>query len=346
MTENKETLPTENVARDEEISLIDLFAVLLRYKWLIIGVTLFAIVVVLTISIVSLLQPPEKSILPNKYTPKALMLINESNSSSSSLSSMLSNSGLGSLASLAGISAGGGSSYSSLAVYFAGTNSFLDPIIEKFNLIERYGIEKSVKTVSRQVLKESLVASFDSNSGVFSISFTDIDPVFAADVVNYAVTLMENMFLNLGIDKNVLEKKNLEENIQNSYKEIIRLQERIQTLEFSVSNGTAASVPSIVLESSLLKAELDAQKSVYTQLKTQLELLKIQMASETPVFQVIEKAEVPDQKSGPSRGMLCIVGTLAGGFISVFLAFLLNALKNIKNDPVAMAKLRNEADEK
>ena len=346
MTENKETLPTENVARDEEISLIDLFAVLLRYKWLIIGVTLFAIVVVLTISIVSLLQPPEKSILPNEYTPQALMLINESNSSSSSLSSMLSNSGLGSLASLAGISAGGGSSYSALAVYFAGTNSFLDPIIEKFNLIERYEIEKYVKAESRKALKENLVASFDADSGVFSISFTDIDPVFAAEVVNYAVTLMENMFLNLGIDKNVLEKKNLEENIQNSYNELIRLQERIQTLEFSVSNGTAASVPSIVLESSLLKAELEAQQAVYTQLKTQLELLKIEMASETPVFQVIENAEVPDQKSGPSRGMLCIIGTFAGGFISVFLAFLLNSVKNIKNDPVAMAKLRNEADEK
>lgn len=340
MTENKETLPTENVARDEEISLIDLFAVLLRYKWLIIGVTLFAIVVVLTISIVSLLQPPEKSILPNKYTPQALMLINESSSSGSSISSMLSDSGLGSLASLAGISTGGGSSYSGLAVYFAGTKSFLDPIIEKFNLIERYKIEKSVKASSRKVLKENLIADFDSDSGIFSIGFTDIDPVFAAEVVNYAVTLMENMFLNLGIDKNVLEKKNLEENIQNSYNELIRLQERIQTLEFSVSNGTAASVPSIVLESSLLKAELEAQQAVYTQLKTQLELLKIEMASETPVFQVIEKAEVPDQKSGPARSMLCIVGTFAGFFISVFLAFLLNALENIKKDPIAMRKLK------
>ena len=124
------------------------------------------------------------------------------------------------------------------------------------------------------------------------------------------------------------------------------MQERIQTLEFSVSNGIASSVPSIVLESSLLKAELDAQKSVYTQLKTQLELLKIKMASETPVFQVIEKAEVPDQKSGPSRAMLCIVGTFAGFFISIFLAFLLNALKNIKNDPVAMEKLRGKKNEK
>jgi uncharacterized protein involved in exopolysaccharide biosynthesis len=341
MTENKETLPTENVARDEEISLIDLFAVLLRYKWLIIGVTLFAIVVVLTISVVSLIQPPEKSILPNEYTPRALMLINES-SSSSSLSSMLSSSGLGSLASLAGISAGGGSSYSGLAVYFAGTNSFLDPIIEKFNLIERYEIEEYVKAESRKALKEKLVANFDSDSGVFSISFTDIDPVFAAEVVNYAVSLMENMFLNLGIDKNVLEKKNLEENIQNSYNEIVRLQKAIQVLESSVSYGGASSVSSVVLEANLLKAELEAQTTVYSQLKTQLELLKIQMASDKPVFQIIESAEVPDLKSKPSRGMLCIIGTFAGFFISVFLAFLINAIKNIKNDPVAMEKLRKK----
>ncbi len=336
MSEIKEKIETQ----DEEISLIDLFAVLWHYKWLIIGITLFAIVLVLTISIVSLLQPPEKSILPNQYSPRALMLINDSSSSSSSLSSMISSSGLGSLAGMAGISTG--SSNSGLALYFAGTNSFLDPIIEKFNLVERYKIEKSPKANSREALKEVLVASFDEDSGVFSISFTDKDPVFAAEVVNYAVSLMENMFLNLGIDKNVLEKKNLEENIQNSYNEIVRLQKAIQVLESSVSYGGATSVSSVVLEANLLKAELEAQTTVYSQLKTQLELLKIQMASDKPVFQIIESAEVPDLKSKPSRGMLCIIGTFAGFFISVFLAFLINAIKNIKNDPVAMEKLRKK----
>ena len=336
MSEIKEKIETQ----DEEISLIDLFAVLWHYKWLIIGITLFAIVLVLTISIVSLLQPPEKSILPNQYSPRALMLINDSSSSSSSLSSMISSSGLGSLAGMAGISTG--SSNSGLALYFAGTNSFLDPIIEKFNLVERYKIEKSPKANSRKALKEVLVASFDEDSGVFSISFTDKDPVFAAEVVNYAVSLMENMFLNLGIDKNVLEKKNLEENIQNSYNEIVRLQKAIQVLESSVSYGGATSVSSVVLEANLLKAELEAQTTVYSQLKTQLELLKIQMASDKPVFQIIESAEVPDLKSKPSRGMLCIIGTFAGFFISVFLAFLINAIKNIKNDPVAMEKLRKK----
>ena len=329
--------------QDEEISLIDLFAVLLRYKWMIIIVTCLSAVLALTISIISLVQSPEKSILPNEYTPYALMLINDPESSSS-LSSMLSSSGLGSLAGMAGVSTG--TSNSGLALYFAGTNTFLDPIIEKFNLVERYKIKKFPKAETRDALKENLVASYDEDSGIFSISFTDIDPVFAADVVNYAVGLMENMFLNLGIDKNVLEKQNLEENIENSYQEMISLQKKIQSLESSVSYGVSSNIPSIILETSILKAELAAQESVYTQLKTQLELLKVSMASEKPVFQVVEKAEVPDRKSGPSRGMLCIIVTFAGGFVSVFLAFLLNAIKNIKNDPVAMEKLSQKKIEK
>ena len=329
--------------QDEEISLIDLFAVLLRYKWMIIIVTCLSAVLALTISIISLVQSPEKSILPNEYTPYALMLINDPESSSG-LSSMLSSSGLGSLAGMAGVSTG--TSNSGLALYFAGTNTFLDPIIEKFNLVERYKIKKFPKAETRDELKENLVASYDEDSGIFSISFTDKDPVFAADVVNYAVGLMENMFLNLGIDKNVLEKQNLEENIENSYQEMISLQKKIQSLESSVSYGVSSNVPSIILETSILKAELAAQESVYTQLKTQLELLKVSMASEKPVFQVVEKAEVPDRKSEPSRGMLCIIVTFAGGFISVFMAFLLNAIKNIKNDPVAMEKLTQKKESK
>ncbi|MBQ0051335.1 MAG: lipopolysaccharide biosynthesis protein [Treponema sp.] len=327
-------------SQDDEISLLDLFAVLLRYKFLIIGVTAVAMIIGVVVSVISLKQAPEKSIMPNVYTPKALMLINDSGSSAGGLSSMLASSGMGALAGMAGISTG--SSNSGLATYFAGTNSFLDPIVKEFNLIERYKIEKAPLTNSRNALKKNLKVSYDSESGVFSISFTDIDPVFAASLVNFSVKLMEDMFLSLGIDKNALEKKNLEENIQNSYNEMMRLQRKIQGFENAVSYGAQSYVPSIMTETTLVKAELEAQQKVYQQLKTQLELLKIKMASDTPVFQVIENAEVPDQKSGPSRGKLCIILTFAGFFVSIFLAFALNALKNIKNDPAAMSVLRGE----
>jgi uncharacterized protein involved in exopolysaccharide biosynthesis len=328
-------------AREEEIDLLDLLAVLLRRKWLIIGITSFALVAVIAASVFSIILPPEKSFLPNLYTPKALMLINNSSSSSGGLSSMLSSSGLGGLASLAGVNVASGSSYSSLAVYLASTNSFLDSVVDKFDLISRYKIKNFVRATSRKALSKNLKASVDKESGVFSISFTDIDPVFAKDVVNYCVQYFEDRFTAMGLDKDKLQKENLEVNIANTYKEIVRLQSESQGLERSVSTGnTSSSIPSIMLDTSRIKLELDAQKQVYSQLKVQYELLKVTMASDTPVFQVLERAEAPDQKSGPSRGMLCIIVTFAALFGSIFLAFLLNALENIKKDPEAMAKLK------
>jgi uncharacterized protein involved in exopolysaccharide biosynthesis len=47
-------------------------------------------------------------------------------------------------------------------------------------------------------------------------------------------------------------------------------------------------------------------------------------------------------KSGPGRGLICIIVTFAAGFFSVFLAFVMNAVSNIRKDPEAMAKLRGE----
>ena len=329
--------------QDDEISLIDLFAVLWHRKIMIIAITGIAIVGVLIYSILSLKLPPEKSFLPNSYTPQAQMLINDSSSSSGGLSAALSSSGLGSLASMAGVNVSGGSTYSALASYFVGSNSLLDQVVQKFDLINRYKIEKHPIAESRKALKEVLHSSFDDDSGVFTVSFTDIDPVFARDVVNYVVDLLESRFLELGIDKNKLTQKNLEDNIQTAYDNILSLQTQIHELEMSVANVyNPSSTPSIMMDTSLIKMELNVQEEIYAQLKAQYEMLKVTMASEQPIFQILEYAEVPDMKSGPSRGMLCIIVTFAAFFVSVFLAFLLNALENIKNDPEAMAKLKKK----
>ena len=326
---------------DDEISLIDLFAVLLKHKFLIIGMTGLAMIAAVIISIISLKLPPEKSFLPNKYTPKAQMLINNDSSSGGGLASMISSSGLGSLAGLAGVNVSGGASNSALAGYLVSSNSVQDAVVDKFNLIERYKIEKSPRAASREALKKLLTSNYDTNTGVFTISFTDIDPEFAREVVNFVVGLVEERFNELGIDQNKLQEENLKENIQRSYDEIRSLEKQIQTLEHSVSNVyNPSSVPSIMLDSSLLKMELSAQQQIYAQLKVQYESLKVSMASEQPVFQILEYAEVPDKKSAPSRGKLCIIITFAAGFLSVFLAFAINAIENIKKDPEAMAKLK------
>jgi uncharacterized protein involved in exopolysaccharide biosynthesis len=333
----------ENNKQDDEISLIDLFAVLWQRKIMIIVITLVAAIGVLVYSVISLVLPPEKSFMPNVYTPKALMLINNRSSSGGSLSSMINSSGLGGLASLAGVNLPSGSTNSDLAVYLVGTNTLLDSVVDEFGLIERYKIKKSQRAGSRKALKKMLNADFDNKSGVLSIKFTDIDPIFAQKVINYCTVYLEKRFEELGLDKNKIEKENLEISIDNTFQEILQLEAESRSLEQSVVSGSYyGGPPAITIEANRILMELEAQKRIYTQLKVQYEILKVSMAGEQPVFQILEMAEVPDQKSGPGRAMLCVIVVLAAGFFAVFLAFALNAIANVKKDPEAMAKLRGK----
>ncbi|MDR1030962.1 MAG: lipopolysaccharide biosynthesis protein [Treponema sp.] len=321
---------------DDEVRLIDLFAVLWRRKILIISITGFAMIGLIGFSLISLLLSPDTSPLPNTYTPSALMLINDTSSAKGGISSLFNAGGFGSLAELAGINTGK-NNVSQLMVYLVNSNYMMDTVVDKFKLIERYKIKKHPRTESRKVLKKRLVAAYDEKTGVLSISFTDIDPQFAQSVVNFCIGYLDKRFDELGIDKNKREKDNLEKNITAVYTAIQELEAESHRLEQSAIIG---SISKITLELNRINLELSAQKEMYTQLKVQYELLKVLMASEKPVFQILELADVPDQKSGPSRGLICIIGTFAAAFFAILLAFIVNAIAMLRQDPEVLAKLK------
>ena len=321
----------------DEISLLDLAAVVWKWKWFVTGTTVLIMVGVFAYAFIAKKLPPEKSYLPDMYTSSAMMLISGDSNKGSSALSQLASSGLGSLAGLAGLSGSGSSKYSKLAVYLAESDSFLDTIIQEFNLVNRYKIKKFPKTESRKLLKKRLIANFNEKSGIFSLKFKDIDPEFAQRVVEFAVAYYEQRFAEMGLDKHKLEKEGLEKSLQATFDEIKRLEAEASGLERRTVN-VYSSVPSIALEATRLNREIQVQEKIYGQLKAQYELVKVEMASEMPVFQVLDYPQVPEIKSEPSRGKLCIIAAFAGFFFSIFLAFLLNALQEIRHDPIARAK--------
>ena len=324
---------------DDEISLLDLAAVLWRWKWLIIGVTGLVMLGAVVYAVISKKLPPEKSYLPDMYTSSAMMLISEDSNKGSSALNQLASSGLGNLAGLAGLSGSGGSKYSKLAVYLAGSDSFLDVLIQEFDLTNRYKIKKFPKTESRKLLKKRLTAKLDDKSGIFSLTFKDIDPAFAQQVVDFAVAYYEQRFAEMGLDKHKLEKESLEKSLPAALDEIKRLESEAAGLERKTLNAYGA-IPAIALEATRLKREIQVQEQIYGRLKGRYELLKIEMSSEMPVFQVLDYPQIPEVKSEPSRGKLCIIAAFAGFFFSLFAAFGLNAITAIAHDPAAVAKLK------
>lgn len=322
-----------NYYNDEvEIDLIELAKHCWKHKWKIIIPTAIAAVLVVVFSVVSLILPPEKSYLPNKYTSTTTILVNEK-SGGLSLSSSLS-----SLASMAGVNTSKSSPDMDLLLTIASTNTFKDRIIEEFNLIERWKIESRIKASSRKALNKVLkVATEKDSTNVLYVSFTDIDPEFARTVSSFAANLLMKTFHELKYDQNSITLRNYADGIKDSYARIVQYQNEIHELERSVGTLNAASAPSIMLEVNMKKVELEAEEAIYAQFKASYELLATNNENEPTELTLLEEAEVPDEKSSPSRGKICIITVFAAGFA----ATIVQVVKYVHSETV---KRREEAE--
>jgi Uncharacterized protein involved in exopolysaccharide biosynthesis len=210
-----------------EVSLEEMIIILKRYYKLIIGITVGVSILACLYSLGSLALPPEKSYLPNVYKSQASILVNSSESGG--LSSMLASSGLSGVAGIAGISSG--SSYGDLALYIATSNPVLDAVIERFSIINRYNIKKSVKTNSRKALKKSYSATYDKKTGILTISFVDRDPEFARDLVNYTIELIDQRFDMIGGNRNLTKKEQLEGKLADVQLGMTRIENEIKKFQ-------------------------------------------------------------------------------------------------------------------
>ena len=312
---------------DSEIGLIDLFAVLWRRKIMIIVITLLAMIGAVVFSIISIRLPSETSPLPNYYTSNAYVLITEGRAPTGVRETLL------------GYRE---ETYSGLAMFLLRSNSVLNSVIDAFDLAEQYNDNDPPRVLRRGMLRGGLDARFDRNNRVLTIGFTHTDPVLARDVVNLTVAQLERHFIGLGIDRDRAELERLDLNLTEVFQNILLLEEERRRLEQSIAFIPLAGggLPAIMADINRTVMASEAMRQVYTQLRVQQEMLRVNIAVEVPMFQILELAEVPSRRSGPSRARLCIIVTLVAGFFSVIFAFALEAISNIRKDPVAMAKLR------
>ncbi|TVQ25742.1 MAG: hypothetical protein EA382_06485 [Spirochaetaceae bacterium] len=192
--------PQMRTVSDDTVSLLDLIAVLARRWKLIFFTTFFAAVGIVVFSIYTLRMPPDSPFnpLPNYYRAEAQVLLDTPGSSGMR---GLADSELGILSGLVGLSASAGSSSAALAQELLRGNTILDSVLDEFGLIEKFADADSPRAAARKSVRDNMVVEFDASSGILTVGFEGIEPLFAADVLTRIVGMLEERFVALTRDR-------------------------------------------------------------------------------------------------------------------------------------------------
>ena len=296
--------------QDSGIDLKELFGVLWAGKWLIGGISALAAAVSIGVALT----------LPNIYTSSALLAPAEQ--SGGGLSARMAQQ-FGGLATLAGVQlpGGGEGGRAQLGMELMQSRAFLGEFVERRNLLpdlmaveywdmvtgdlvydpEIYNYEsgKWVRDIGppfqpKPSLLEAheefmliLRVSQDMQTGYVSVSIDHESPIVAARWVNWMVE-----DVNAAVRAQDVEEAN----------------RSISYLKDQIANTSLAELQTVFFE----LIESQTETAMLTEVRPEY------------VFKTIDPAIVPEEKSRPSRALICALGTLLGGMLSVMIVLIRN----------------------
>ena len=98
-------------------------------------------------------------------------------------------------------------------------------------------------------------------------------------------------------------------------------------------------VPEASLENIRKLRDVKYNETIFDILARQFEAAKLDEAKQGALVQVVDPAVPPDKRSYPKRGLIVIGATVVGFFFGAFLVLMQAALRHMKKDPGASAKL-------
>jgi len=205
---------TEDTVREEEINLLDLLLVIAKRKGLIIKIT-FGVAIIT--AIISLILTPiykaETKILPPQ-------------TSGGGLASQLISQMAGGL----DISALGGKTPADLYIGMLSSNTVVDKIISRFNIMQEEGF--NYKGDARNfVLKNITNFSYDKKSGIITIAVQDKDPKRAADMANAFVEELKNLNKGLAITEASQRRLYYEEQLKDTKDALIKAENEMKAFQ-------------------------------------------------------------------------------------------------------------------
>jgi len=177
-----------------------------------------------------------------------------------------------------------------------------------------------VRAIQGNLINKYYSINQDKKTEIITITWLGKDPVAAKNmllaIINELSFYLENDYVS--------DAKHEREFVENL------LVEATEELEF-----WEKQVPSKTLTLSKITREQFASQTIYTELRKQLELARINEAKELESFKVLDQPFIPEAAKEPKKILIVVLAMVMAGFISIFILFLRNFLQNAKeNDKV------------
>jgi uncharacterized protein involved in exopolysaccharide biosynthesis len=179
-----------------------------------------------------------------------------------------------------------------------------------------------------------LTLNINDKDGYLEISATSKLPQLAAQLVKNGENILQNQIIAIKTKSSLELLAYLEEQYTIKNKLLIEAQDNLANFKDRNLNISRSSFSNAQTR---LEAELQVATSVFQNVVTQLEQVKLQVAKDTPVFSFLKPVVVPTEKSAPKRSLIVIIWLFLGVVVSIGYLLakepLLDILKQIKNNP-------------
>lgn len=169
---------------------------------------------------------------------------------------------------------------------------------------------------AKSKLREDYIkASIDKITNLLTISVqVPKDPVLAAELANYITDQLDIYNKKYRHYKAKEQRIFIEKSIEDTKQNLINAE---NALKIFLNNNKDLSSPETKLEYEKLNNELNLQRTLYLELKKQLELAKISEVKETETLNILEKAVVPVRRYKPKRLIILIIFSFIGFVLSL-----------------------------
>jgi len=171
-----------------------------------------------------------------------------------------------------------------------------------------------------KVLRDKLDVESDIKTSIVSISIETKDPKISADIVNNIVYELDKFIRTKRTTNATEQRKWIEARLQEVKGDLERSENALK--DFREKNRRVLDSPELLLEQARLGREVEINSALYTELKKQYELIKIEEIKNIPIITVMDAGRPAAWKTRPKRAT--IVATVfvlsfvaAAGYVTV-----------------------------